>query len=369
MVKNNLTITHPELCKEWDYEKNEKGPENYTYGSHAKVFWRIDYYDKTENKNFVLRWSDRIEHRTIDNRGCPYLSGQAVLEGFNDLASKNPELAALWHPTKNGNLKPTEITCNSTRKIWWYKKYFDRNTNKEFEFEWLCQVYVMNQKKDKEKCPYLTGKRLFRNFNDLATTHPQIAQEWNYEKNNLTPQEVMIGSNKEVYFTCKYGHTYKTNIYKRLYNGCPYCSASKAEHKAHNILNKNNISFIIEKRLFDEIKRNPYDIFLSEKNLLVELDGKQHFEKIQFFEDKKPFTERIETDNKKNKYAFENSVPLLRIPYMYFEDELKMEALVMDFIRTRIIPKEIIDFYSQYDFSNYAELAEKYNETLKLKAS
>lgn len=371
MVENNLTITHPELCKEWDYEKNEKGPENYTHGSHAKVFWILNYYDTTKNKNFVFRWKSSIASRTMHNGKCPYLSNHAVLEGYNDLSSKNPELAALWHPTKNGNLKPTEVTTNSHKKVWWYKRYLDPNTNKEYEFEWLNTVSDMNQKKDKEKCPYLTGRAIWPTFNDLLSTHPSIAAEWNYEKNNLTPQQVSIGSEKKVYFTCEKGHTYKAIIYNRLKEGCPYCAASSSEKLVHNILDRNNIEFEIEKKFGEEVNKNPYDIFMTNEYLFIELDGKQHFIKNSIYNNNNEdeLKKRINVDNRKNKCAFENDIPILRIPNKYFKDELKMEALVMDFIRTRIIPKEIIDFYSQYEFSNYAELAEKYNESLKLKVS
>ena len=450
MVENNLTITHPELCKEWDYEKNEKGPENYTHGSHAKVFWILNYYDTTKNKNFVFEWQSSIKTR-CNGVDCPYLAANSkVWVGFNDLASNNPELAALWHPTKNGNLKPTEVTTNSHKKIWWYKKYLDPITNKEHEFEWLSTICSMNKKKGKEmcpyltdrlvwknyndlasknpelaalwhptkngnlkpteitcttkkniwwykryldpitnkeyefewistvgnmnskkgeKCPYLTGRSVWPNFNDLATTHSSIAKQWNYEKNNFTPQEVSIGSEKIAYFTCENGHTFKSRIYSRINNSCPFCSASSAEKLTHSILDKYNMKYEIEKRFVEEVKRNPYDIFLNNENLFIELDGEQHFKSMKFFDICTPFSKRVEIDNKKNKCAFENNIPLLRIPYTYFKEELKMESLVLDFIRTRIIPKEIIDFYSQYEFSNYAELAEKYNETLELKVS
>lgn len=52
--------------------------------------------------------------------GCPYLNGQAVWEGFNDLATMNPDIAAQWHPTKNGDLKPTDITSGSKKKFGGY---------------------------------------------------------------------------------------------------------------------------------------------------------------------------------------------------------------------------------------------------------
>ena len=444
--ENNLTITHPELCKEWDYEKNEKGPENYTHGSHAKVFWILNYYDKTKNKNFVFEWQSSIKDR-CNGEGCPYLApSPKVWVGFNDLATLRPDLISEWDFEKNEK-GPECYTQYSNKKVFWKKEYYDQNTNKNFVFKWQstishrctganCPYLAPNPKvwkgfndlatvrpdlisewdfeknengpecytqyssmkvfwkkeyydqltnktfvfkwsdtishrtRENRGCPYLSGQAIYVGFNDLATTHFSIAKEWNYEKNNLTPQQVSAGSNKKVWFTCDKGHTYLASILNRTKsNGCPYCAASSSEKLVHNILDRNNIEFEIEKRFINKVKNSPYDIFMNNENLFIELDGEQHFKKINLYDKKCPFIKRVKIDNNKNKCAFENNVPLLRIPYKYFKEEIKMESLVLDFIRTRIIPKEIIDFYSQYDFSNYAELAEKYNETLKLKAS
>lgn len=51
--------------------------------------------------------------------GCGICYGRIVVEGDNDLTTKCPELAKEWHPTKNGDLKPTQFTCGSGRKVWW----------------------------------------------------------------------------------------------------------------------------------------------------------------------------------------------------------------------------------------------------------
>lgn len=37
----------------------------------------------------------------------------------NSLAFVNPDIAKVWHPTKNGGLKPTNFTCGSSIKVWW----------------------------------------------------------------------------------------------------------------------------------------------------------------------------------------------------------------------------------------------------------
>lgn len=42
-----------------------------------------------------------------------------LIVGQNDLATVNPDLAAEWHPSKNGSLLPSQITAGSNRKVWW----------------------------------------------------------------------------------------------------------------------------------------------------------------------------------------------------------------------------------------------------------
>lgn len=42
-----------------------------------------------------------------------------MLAGFNDLQTLYPEVAAEWHPSLNGDLKPTDVTRGSDRKVWW----------------------------------------------------------------------------------------------------------------------------------------------------------------------------------------------------------------------------------------------------------
>ena len=368
--ENNLTITHPDLCKEWHPTLNgDLKPEDFTAGSGKRIYWLLPYDDPRNGKHFDFVWITSIFNR-VNGNNCPYLTqNPKVWKGYNDLETLRPDLAKEWHPTKNGNLRPNQVTCNSNKKVWWYLEYYDKNFGKTFEFEWIESI---NNRNKGNGCPYLSGKKVLKGYNDLETLRPEIAEEWHPTLNgDLKPDQVTEFSYKKIYWKCKKGHTYLSSISNRtnVLRGCPYCAASNSEKLVHNILDRNNIEFEIEKRFINKVKNSPYDIFINNENIFIELDGEQHFESKPFFDKNIPFEKRIEIDNKKNKYAFENNIPLLRIPYTYFKEELKMEALLLDFIRTRIIPKEIIDFYKQYEFSNYAELAEKYNETLKLKVS
>ena len=99
------------IAKEWNSTKNgDLKPSDVTGGSGKIVWW------KCARKH---EWKARISDRTKNGQGCPYCMGRRVLEGYNDLATVKPDLAKEWHPTKNHDLKPTEVSSGCNKKVWW----------------------------------------------------------------------------------------------------------------------------------------------------------------------------------------------------------------------------------------------------------
>ena len=75
------------------------------------------------------------------------------------------------------------------------------------------------------------ASRVMPGLNDLATLYPEIAGEWDYEKNgDLKPSMVMKGTDKRVWWKCSTcGYEWKTAIYHRTAgHGCKNCSCRKA---------------------------------------------------------------------------------------------------------------------------------------------
>ena len=108
------------LMEEWNWAKNEElelKPTNVSYGSALKVWWICKEGHQ---------WQDSPNHRSR-GRGCPICSHKSRyvnktknwLEQKGSLAKVNPILASEWHPTKNGELLPTQITVNNGNKVWW----------------------------------------------------------------------------------------------------------------------------------------------------------------------------------------------------------------------------------------------------------
>ena len=79
----------------------------------------------------------------------------------------------------------------------------------------------------KNKCNGLGYGRgtIVYDYNDLATINPELAKEWNYERNNILPKQVATGSNQKVWWKCQCGHEWNASIVRRA-NGadCPYCA-------------------------------------------------------------------------------------------------------------------------------------------------
>ena len=213
---NDLATRYPELAKQWHPTKNgELTPSNVTSGTGKKVWWYLPYDDPETGEHIDFEWEARIADR-VNRMGCPYLSGQAVWPGFNDLATKHPELAKQWHPTKNGKLTPSNVTCRTAKKVWWYLPYDDPETGEHVDFEWQARIA---DRVNGIGCPYLSGHAAWPGFNDLASNYPELATEWHPTKNRKrTPDKVYKGEKRKSWWLCpKCGEAWQASVYDRIY--------------------------------------------------------------------------------------------------------------------------------------------------------
>lgn len=119
---NSIASVHPELIKEWHPTKNGNlTPDKVNKGSRFVVWWKCPI-----GHEYQMKVSDRTRKVYIDKngkrhnpQGCPFCNSKRIEIGFNDLESQRPDIALEWHPTKNGDLKPNQITCGSKKMIWW----------------------------------------------------------------------------------------------------------------------------------------------------------------------------------------------------------------------------------------------------------
>lgn len=202
---NDLATLKPDLATEWHPTKNGAlMPNSVVCGSDKKVWWLC---------NEEHEWEASISSR-VSGHGCPYCAGQAVIKGVNDLATLHPNLAKEWHPTKNGERRPSDVMSKCNDKAWWIG---------ECGHEWEA---VIASRSTGRGCPYCASQKLLVGFNDLATLNPKLASEWHPIKNGeLTPKDVMSGSNRKVWWRCEKGHEWQNTISVRNSgHNCPYCA-------------------------------------------------------------------------------------------------------------------------------------------------
>ena len=335
---NDLATTNPELAAQWHPTKNGNlKPTQVTANSQKKVWWLLLYDDPDTGKHFDFEWQAIIKNRNKGN-DCVYLTGKAVLEGFNDLTTINPELAAQWHPTKNGDLKPTQFIASSEKKVWWLLPYDDPNTGKHFDFEWQALISNRNSGND---CPYLNGKAVWPGFNDLATINPELAAQWHPTKNgDLKPTQITAGSRKKVWWLLSYDvpmdypvkalrgrhfdFEWQAVVNSRKNNGCPYLAMHKGEEYIKQYLQKNNISFNTQQKFSDLLGTGDgqlsYDFSIpNEKygHILIEYNGIQHYEAVDYFGGEEQFKKQKEHDKRKRDYAKKHGYKLITVKYTY----------------------------------------------------
>ena len=213
MPKKSLAETHPELAMEWHPTRNgELTPNDFTGGSHKKVWWKCPKGDDHE-------WETSLTNRTRLGRNCTICSNQKIVNS-NCLATTHPKLASQWHPTLNGNLTPSSFPSGSGKKVWW-------KCDKGDDHEWESRI---NHITNGSGCPICSGRKVVES-NCLATTHTELAKEWHPTLNgNLTPKDVVSGTAKKVWWKCDKGddHEWKAPINQRASgSACSICSNRK----------------------------------------------------------------------------------------------------------------------------------------------
>ena len=254
---NDLATTHPSIAQEahgWD-------PTSLVAGSNKKMNWQCQ---------FGHVWETQVNNRTGSRTGCPYCSSRRVMPGFNDLATTRPDLAAEL-VTGDG----TDVTKSAhQRRLWkcelghqWEATVADRNagsgcpycagqkimigfndlatvrpdiaaqadgwdptTVTEFNDNkkpWICElghqwVTSTASRSSGTGCPVCSNKSIQIGYNDLATTHPEIA----IQAHGWNPSTSTAGTNTKREFICLLGHVVKQNIVTRVNSKglCPVCS-------------------------------------------------------------------------------------------------------------------------------------------------
>ena len=278
------------LLKEWDKEKNKDlNPNDFHSGSNKKVFWICE-----KNHSYLAPICDRT--RTDGKAtGCPYCANKKVLSGYNDLQTVRPEVIKEWDFEKNDKL-PSEYLPHTDKKVFW-----------KCEKGHSYPMRICDKTKDKPYgCPVCSNKKLLVGYNDLKTLFPEVADEWNYDKNDTIPEDHIAGSHKKVYWKCKRcGNEWKAQIKERTYGatGCPNCA-----HYYKTSIPEQAIYYYVKQIFPDAV--NSYrpnflngmeiDVYIPKQKIGIEYDGRLwHYNE--------------ERDRRKSDLLKKNNIRLIRI--------------------------------------------------------
>jgi len=192
---NDLATTHPVIAS----QANSWDPKTVTAGSNKRVEWIC-------SSGHI--WKQSVVTRA-QGSGCPYCSGYSSWAGFNDLATLNPRIAA-----QADGWDPSTIGYGSGKKMKW--KCSEGHT-------WESRVNNRGGKRD-IGCPYCSGNLVWIGFNDLATTHPNLA----IQADGWNPNSIVAGHNGKKSWKCESGHRWRAVVSSRAFNGvgCPSCAYS-----------------------------------------------------------------------------------------------------------------------------------------------
>lgn len=151
----SLFESNPELAKQWHPSKNGSlTPHDVGPYSNRKVWWVCP-------KNPSHEWDIYVYARTAGN-GCREApcSKRPRASATHNLMKSDPEIAAEFHPLKNGDMTPEKITPHSTKRYWWKCQY---------GHEWLARVDSRTAGTGCRHCGMQTSRMELRLYSELKS--------------------------------------------------------------------------------------------------------------------------------------------------------------------------------------------------------
>lgn len=260
----------------------------------------------------------------------------------HNLQVKNPVIAKLWNHSKNGKLKPKDVTPKSNTAVWWRCK-------KNPKHEWKQRVGIVAISKSETKgCPYCAGKKVDPDKN-LLNFIPEVIQFWDYEKNDLRPENYTPKSGHKVHWVCNRNSNHKwTGMVSNFTSGhrCPTCgwNTSKIELRIFS-----EIKHIFPRAINKFKKENiEFDIYIPEINLAVEIDG-SYWHKG-----------KTTIDKRKDDFAENSKITLLRVRQKPLEKIQRHDLLYKPKDDYKKIIMDKLAKYFIEKFPNYKKASESY---------
>tara|TARA_Y100000389_G_scaffold168538_1_gene174253 strand:- start:112 stop:1701 length:1590 start_codon:yes stop_codon:yes gene_type:complete len=280
-----------------------------------------DIFLQSNNKHWfvcnICNHSFKQQITVITNMGCwcPYCSNKLLCNidtclSCYDKSFASSNKAHFFDNDKNNEVNPRQIYKSSGKKYW----FKCNDCNHSFECR-LDNIY------NGKWCPYCANKLLCNNNNckicfDKSFASSDKVHFFDNDNNNI-PRRLFKYSNKKYWFMCYMCNNLFNASLSNVSNGtwCPLCT-NKTEKKLKLWFETNNINIIYQPKYdwcinTETNKKLPFDFVIDGKKLIIELDGRQHFEYVPKFKNNVEYN--ILRDNYKAKCALENNYSMIRI--------------------------------------------------------
>jgi len=167
-------------------------------------------------------------------------------------------------------------------------------------------------------CPKCKSEKLSQIFRHDISKIKDVFEEKGYVlleteyRNNLQKLRYLCSEHPDKNLSISYA-----NLSKGV--GCPYCASSHGEGAIENFLTSRGIHFEKECKLDGCMDKRllPFDfaVFSDCRTILIEFDGRHHYEPIQYWGGEENLREVQRRDAIKNEFAEQNGYKLIRIPY------------------------------------------------------
>lgn len=170
-------------------------------------------------------------------------------------------------------------------------------------------------------CIYCSNQKVLKGFNDLWTTHPEIAK---CLKNPNDGYLYMFNTHTKLDFICPncgQEHHKAPSLFINK-NGAVVCKCgdgfSYPEKYVTSLLEQLNINYIyqLSNKHFNWCDKYKYDFYLSDYNLIIEVHGMQHYKNCSWT---RKVIDVIENDKIKEQLAISNGVNYIVLDARYSE--------------------------------------------------
>ena len=220
-VEHSLGVQYPNIAKMWDEENNGAlTPFMFTPGSNYMATWKCLKCGnswKSPISSVVTRQVKSCKACSMKENGIT--NTRIKTAKYGSLAQRSAILLKQWDFDKNGQLSPYEIPLNYSCSVAWICD--------KCGYKWSSSPNSRVRTNKISECPHCTGRVALTGTDDLETLYPQLAKEWDFDKNSdILPSQIKPYSNKKCYWICpKCDDSYVSTVGNRVSgHGCPNCA-------------------------------------------------------------------------------------------------------------------------------------------------